>query len=676
MNMAQANMKVNLVGRVKNMTLPTSKALMPLYEAIVNSIHSIEEAGVLDGWIRITIERNESQGNLVDNSRNIYPITGFKIADNGIGFNNDNFESFLTSDSARKIEKGAKGIGRFLWLKVFNSVFIKSVYKSDNKPYRREFRFSLQPEAITDLVEEVAAKTDSLRTEVNLLGFKDSYRKHCPQKAETISKRIIEHCLVFFLSQSCPKIYVHDGDETFELNSLFSKTVEANSREEIFTLKAKEFKIKSLKLYGSEESEHRIYFCGQDREVINEKLSSYISDLNKRLKDDQENPFTYLAYVTGAYLDERVNPERTNFNMTSSSEIDFPDEITLDELKKETISQVKNYLAPWLEGIKDNKFLEVQRFVTTKAPQYRSLLRHHPALLDNIEAGLSEDKLDLALYKLNAKVTLEIKELSQTFLTATVDDFNNYPDYSQQYNKFIEQFNDFGKANLAQYIVHRKTLLDLLDSHLNRDEEGNYKLEKHIHELIFPIKTTSDNVDFDRQNLWIIDEKLAYHKYLASDVPLSNLEGMSIESNDRPDLVVFNHPFAFVEGETPYSSVVIIEFKRPMRKGYSEDENPINQVFGYINKIQEGNTTDKEGRLIPISKNIPFYAYIICDLTPKIRDLAKYAGFTVAPDQMGYFNFNPNLNTYIEIISFDKLVSDAKKRNNVLFEKLHLPLTR
>lgn len=138
----------------------------------------------------------------------------------------------------------------------------------------------------------------------------------------------------------------------------------------------------------------------------------------------------------------------------------------------------------------------------------------------------------------------------------------------------------------------------------------------------------------------------------------------------------FNHPFAFVEGETPYSSVVIIEFKRPMRKGYSEDENPINQVLGYINKIQEGNTTDKEGRLIPISKNIPFYAYIICDLTPKIRDLAKYAGFTVAPDQMGYFNFNPNLNTYIEIISFDKLVSDAKKRNNVLFEKLHLPLTR
>jgi hypothetical protein len=240
--MNQAKMKVNLVGRVKNMNLPNSKALMPLFEAIVNSIHSIEEAGVSDGWIRITVERNETQGNLLDNSRNIYPITSFKIADNGAGFNDDNFESFLTSDSAKKVEKGAKGIGRFLWLKVFDLVYIKSIYKSLDQPLKREFRFSLQHEAVTDLLEDIGTKTDNYRTEVNLIGFKDAYRKHCPQKAETISKRIIEHCLVFFLSQSCPRIFVHDGEETFELNNLFSQTVEANSKEEVFTLKSKEFK--------------------------------------------------------------------------------------------------------------------------------------------------------------------------------------------------------------------------------------------------------------------------------------------------------------------------------------------------------------------------------------------------------------------------------------------------
>jgi|GEM_PF-3635162 len=37
---------------------------------------------------------------------------------------------------------------------------------------------------------------------------------------------------------------------------------------------------------------------------------------------------------------------------------------------------------------------------------------------------------------------------------------------------------------------------------------------------------------------------------------------------------------------------------------------------------------------------------------------------------MGYFAFNKRLNTYIEIITFDKLVRDARQRNRVLFKKL------
>lgn len=42
------------------------------------------------------------------------------------------------------------------------------------------------------------------------------------------------------------------------------------------------------------------------------------------------------------------------------------------------------------------------------------------------------------------------------------------------------------------------------------------------------------------------------------------------------------------------------------------------------------------------------------------------------PDGQGFFGHNPNLNIYIEIISFDKLVQDATKRNNILFKKLGL----
>jgi hypothetical protein len=54
------NISTNLSGRLRNTPLRESNGLMLLYEAVVSSIHSIEEADVpsLNGRIRVTIERN------------------------------------------------------------------------------------------------------------------------------------------------------------------------------------------------------------------------------------------------------------------------------------------------------------------------------------------------------------------------------------------------------------------------------------------------------------------------------------------------------------------------------------------------------------------------------------------------------------------------------------------
>ncbi len=43
-------------------------------------------------------------------------------------------------------------------------------------------------------------------------------------------------------------------------------------------------------------------------------------------------------------------------------------------------------------------------------------------------------------------------------------------------------------------------------------------------------------------------------------------------------------------------------------------------------------------------------------------------------DQWGKkLTFHDKYNAYIEVISYDKLLTDAKKRNNILFDKLGLP---
>ena len=141
-------MLVDLKGRVNNMHLSKSDALLPLFEAVVNSIQAIDERkrnGFKEnGKITITIHRAPhvtGQQDIETDSKSLPPIIGFSIEDNGIGFDKTNYESFNKTDSTYKEKLGGKGIGRLLWLKVFDSVHIDSVYEEQSTRYHRVFEY-------------------------------------------------------------------------------------------------------------------------------------------------------------------------------------------------------------------------------------------------------------------------------------------------------------------------------------------------------------------------------------------------------------------------------------------------------------------------------------------------------------------------------------------------------
>jgi Histidine kinase-, DNA gyrase B-, and HSP90-like ATPase len=149
--------------------LPLTKVLLPLFEAIVNSIHSIEQAVINDGYIDIYIERES--GILASE---LWSIKNFTIVDNGIGFNEDNFKSFKTPYTTFKESKGSKGVGRFLWLKAFNSVSIESFYSEDRVNFRRTFDFIISEDGVENLeIEEIA--TSNRKTIVKLLDLNENY---------------------------------------------------------------------------------------------------------------------------------------------------------------------------------------------------------------------------------------------------------------------------------------------------------------------------------------------------------------------------------------------------------------------------------------------------------------------------------------------------------------------
>ena len=188
------------------------------------------------------------------------------------------------------------------------------------------------------------------------------------------------------------------------------------------------------------------------------------------------------------------------------------------------------------------------------------------------------------------------------------------------------------------------------------------------------MRTTSNHVNYDQQNLWIIDERLAFHEFLTSDKRLDLTEGLSTDSQMRPDLLVFQETLSFKQDSELLESLVVVEFKQPGRDDYDSKNNPIEQAFNLIDRIRKGRV-EKDGRPIRVrSESIPAWAYIVCDLTDSLKQIARFRGLLDTVDGEGKYQYFPDLKIYVEIISYDKLLSDAKKRNRVLFERMNVPL--
>ena len=59
-----------------------------------------------------------------------------------------------------------------------------------------------------------------------------------------------------------------------------------------------------------------------------------------------------------------------------------------------------------------------------------------------------------------------------------------------------------------------------------------------------------------------------------------------------------------------------------------------------------------------------------------MKEVARFHSFTPMPDNLGYFNWQPNYHVYTEILDYQKVIQDAKKRNEVFFDKFNLPPIR
>lgn len=674
-----ARMQSNFPGRVANTSLAAGQGLIPLLEAVVNSIHSMS-ARPGSRRVTVTIFRNPDLLSADAHGNTEEPITSFTIKDNGIGFNDENIESFSTLDSSAKIAIGGKGVGRVYWLKAFSEAKISSIYlSSTGEKCRRDFAFRPSPDGVEDLEKSDELPETPVETTIELIGFKEAYRKASRKEHRAISELILDHCLAFLLLDSQLDIIVSDdasGTAT-SLRTTLNNDYIQKSQARNFEVKGQQFTLMDIFLRNRGGASHSLQSCAHNRVVMGSALSTDFPELPSPILKDGE-AVVYSGYLSGSWLDSNVSQDRTSFTLDRRDQLPLNGGPTWEDVRERAVELIAELLSAERDASKKANVERIKSFIEHDEPRYRTLLGNRPDDIAKIPVTTSGNALDAKLHTIlhDWKLELRIKstEVLDEAAAKALAQETWETSFSADLSEVVAQLGESAQADLTEYVIYRSKIIKFLEQLLAATPDGKFPTEDKVHSLIFPMRKDSNQIDYSSHNLWLIDDRLAYHYFLSSDLPLVSHGGpSSVPSKDRPDLLIYNKRVAFTVDPDSLSSVVVVEFKRPERADYNEEENPIRQVYGYVHQIRSGTAkklTAESIQALPIE--VPFYCYIIASLTPRLEQELRFASFKRTPDGLGFSFYNEPMNAYVEVIPFRKLLGYAKKRNRAFFEKLNI----
>lgn len=662
--------RINIKGIIRNIRSKTN-VYTPIIEAVVNSIDAITAAKTNEtGVVKVVLHR--IQQTTTDDS--LPDVQDIDVVDNGIGFTQECRDSFDTYLSDAK--KGGKGFGRFMFAKYFSHVNVDSVHGPSNALYRRKFTFGRDHEIIVNETNEPVASDTARETRLQLRGVSDV--KYFDKELKTIAKRIAEKILPFMVNDSftCPQIIVQeaDGNQRVILNDYVQEAREIvllGSR--VFNLKGPfddatyEFIAKVFKVYYPGSTISKVSLTGNNREVKETNLATYVPEFQDEFfeevikeagKTSRKN-YVVKAYVFGDYLDTSVDLEREGF-MFEDDKANAYYPLHKAQIEAEAADIAREIMGGEITSRAERKKQRIVDYVQRTAPW------HLPMLQDvdysHIPFGIKEENIEAELQRQKFTKEQEVKKDIRMILA------DEEAPQDGKLATLIAKISDIGKTDLAHYVANRKVVIDTFNNYRKRRTDGKAEEEKELHQLIYPMGMDSANTSYETHNLWLLDERLVFSQFIASDRKI----GKAKDAGKEPDLVIFNTKRSYRSGENEFSNpLTIYEFKRPKRNDYTAEDDPIIQVGKYVELIRAGKY-ETPGGVEPVKANefTPVYAYVVSDLTPKMHEFAKNSSLTLSPDGEGYFGFHTGYKMYVEVISFKKLIEDADKRNRIFFKKL------
>lgn len=661
------SLKPNLVRRIDRLPKPTNAtgALQPLFEAVSNAIHSTQKKFgdnvAKNGRVQVTITTGRKQS----------PVS-ITVQDNGIGLDFDNFEAFTTTDTDNKISIGGKGVGRLLWLDCFESVKVQSVYSNKNEFWKRKFDFVLlQENQLQNYVDTNDTPEKETGFFVAFEGLRDNgYRKKFPGRGSYILQHFTSHFLPTFIGGRSPQLTVTCGDEVKHYPEEIDAIV--RRRQGPIDIESEEFGklkftlIECAKEASSDLNGHNfVHFIAHDRTVHSQRIDGKLG--LKNFGEEQDSVFHGI--LTGDFLDENVNQERTGFM--------FEDAV-LDRIVNDVCSEhIEKFLEQPIAKLRHD-----QRVVIAEIAQsYPSVSFGTVDELQNkIPSGeLVDDAIYGHLARERFRRDRRQAEKIRAVLTGLKSGAINADTFANTIAEASRALEDAEQRSLAEYIVRRKVVLDFIELLLEkvRDDErdSSYQREDILHSFICPLRINTLESGEKKveaassHDLWIVDERLTFAQYFSSDEEFHRLSS-AIDSDDRPDVLIFDYVHGLRQTDDP-SKVLLVEFKRPGRTSYSPDENPHMQIERYVKLLLSGRQVDVKGRPIKLGPDTIFYCFIVADIIGKVDDWT-FSWQRTADGRGRYFQPQHGFKGSIELIGWDTLLSDARARNQAFFDKAGL----
>ncbi|AWD32905.1 putative conserved ATP-binding protein [Candidatus Fokinia solitaria] len=672
-------MSFELLGTLNRVRRKSNKGydvLSPIYELLLNAVNAECNNEKVDKDVTIEIEYTTKE---IHKKKYINYI---KISDYGVGFSEDNFQSFKNLYSSTNQKLGCKGVGRFQIMRSFHQIKVKSF--DDNK----RFSFDLAEcnynqnniEGFSEKQSLNSCDAEAKKTVVECVydiakknkDFDDAIPMAAPDEEdvkEKIFSKLLLKLILLKKSEFCIDIKLQgksfitntDIDDLSDIEQSFT-IKDIDDKFTIYHLVTNRIKAKT------NECRNYITYVADAVEVT--KDTSFFQGKSKFLYEDDEKK-RYIGIIESDYLNKHVSDNREEFDIKQET-FDSITESCNEQVERKLKKELEKYYS--VQEDKINRVNDMYPFLKVKDRCFE----YKP---DDTEDDIAE-KGYIYLAKKGFKSFNGLKERLLQFNEKIADNIKDkqgtlFPETSlkEEICNIADAIQNVRKDSLARAVTEEYVILRLLEEYIKQESK-----ESCIHELVFPRFKKYSNEEkeaYDKANLWLIDDKyIGYnHEYIASDLKIEDFEvelsdrsgAANKEKRKRPDLCIF-------QDSEHIEPVVIIEFKSQSSREQIKHVTDQVEEYAKIISAMSSNRYSRFTLLIiqPIEKMESTQGY----LNEEGWTILKESHHYMKVPQGVYNNKREPIHLTYELISIKRFAELAKKRKEKYIKALGLELPK